>query len=111
MAERLATATRPVACQTRSPHPRVERRAQLLHESIEAGRVQDLVQALIERMTGALRQVRRCHPHRLLGPVVAGCPIAIPASVGHGIGRVDPPLNGLSPRPANDLTRIEANAV
>ncbi len=62
----------PARRQTRPPHPRIERRAQLLNEGIEAGRVQNLVQPLVEGMPAALGQVRRRHPHRLLEPVVAG---------------------------------------
>ena len=50
----------------------VERRTQTLDERVEVRLGQNLVQPLVERMPGAPRQVRRCHPHRVLGLVVAG---------------------------------------
>ena len=43
---------------TRPSHRRVEPRAQSFDECVEAGRAQNLVQARVERMPGALRQIR-----------------------------------------------------
>ena len=58
--------------QTRPPHPRRERRAQLLNACIEARRAQDLDQPFVEGMPAARGKIRRGDPHRVLGPVVAG---------------------------------------
>ena len=57
--------------QTRPSHRRVERRAQSFDERVEACRLENPVQSLIERMPCALRQIRRRYPYRLLRPVVA----------------------------------------
>ena len=46
---------------------RVKRSVQLFGESIEAGPPEDLLQMLVEWTTTALRQIRRGHPHQIVG--------------------------------------------
>ena len=53
--------------QTRPAHPvGVERRALALDEGVETRLVEDTIQAFIERVTSASRQVGAGHPHRRL---------------------------------------------
>ena len=87
----------PAGRQTRSAHPCIDRRAQLLDERIEAGRVQNLLQPLVEGVPAVLcghhtspaqpRHHRLCRLRMMQATVPPGGALPRPRPLGQGTER------------------------